>query len=94
MRIIKTHYLGPTDTRGSRIKADDGEGNSILQPWGHQYDSGANHHAAAQALIAKMRWPVEIQAYGTYKNDFYFVLKPKRATVTDDERDALLTEDV
>ena len=28
MKAIETRYIGPTDYKGARIKADDGDGNT------------------------------------------------------------------
>lgn len=55
MQAIKTAYLGPTNVRGSRIKATCGAGAVILN-WEHSLNSERNHMAAAQALIQKLGW--------------------------------------
>jgi len=54
MKSVETRYLGPTNYRGSRIKATDGDGNSITV----SYDYGAHepHDIAAQAFLDKMGW--------------------------------------
>lgn len=57
MKAIKTTYHGPTDTRGSRIIADDGDGNRVTVPYPHERSSGADAHSvAALALCVKMGW--------------------------------------
>lgn len=53
--VILTKYLGPTNTRGSRVKATTGSGASITIPWDHELDADQNHAAAAMALITH-RW--------------------------------------
>lgn len=53
--VILTKYLGPTNTRGSRVKATSGSGVSVVLPWDHELDSDQNHAAAAMALCAS-RW--------------------------------------
>lgn len=54
MKAILTKYHGPTNTRGSRISASDGDGNRVTVP----YDRAARypHDAAALALCAKLGW--------------------------------------
>ncbi len=49
MKAIRTKYFGPTDTRGARFQADDGEGNRVTVSYDYALDSGANHGAAAHA---------------------------------------------
>lgn len=56
MQCIKTKYLGPTNMRGSRVKASTTNGISITLGWQHEYDSEQNHAAAAWALASKMNW--------------------------------------
>jgi hypothetical protein len=52
--VILTRYLGPTNTRGSRVKAKSGSGASITVGWDHELDSDQNHAAAAIALAVKI----------------------------------------
>ena len=52
MRAIVTRFLGPTDHRGSRIKADDGD-QSVTRSYDHTLNSIDNHEAAALALRKK-----------------------------------------
>ena len=56
MKAIMTKYIGPTDRRGSRIKATDSDGNSIMLPYDSALDTEGNHNAAAKALRDKMGW--------------------------------------
>ena len=55
LQAITTKYIGPTNTKGSRIKASCAAGSLTVH-----YDDGLNseeaHAAAAKALIAKMGW--------------------------------------
>lgn len=55
LQAITTKFLGPTDTRGSRVKATAGAG-SITVGWDYALNSRENHAAAAQALARKMEW--------------------------------------
>lgn len=55
MQAITTKYLGPTNHRGSRIKASAAAG-SITIAWDHALDVSANHVRAARALAEKLEW--------------------------------------
>jgi hypothetical protein len=54
-QAIKTHYLGPTNTKGGRIvaKADAGR---IVMPYKHELSILGNHVAAAKQLAEKLDW--------------------------------------
>jgi hypothetical protein len=51
MQAIITKYLGPTNTRGSRVKASCQRGSKIV-PWDHELCPDENHEAACAALCA------------------------------------------
>lgn len=55
--VIVTRYLGPTNHRGSRIKAThkrDSETTwQTTVDWDHSISAEANHQAAAQLLLGK-----------------------------------------
>ena len=55
MQAIQTRYYGPTNTRGSRIKAWASAG-SITIPYPHELSGQACHRKAAEALVAKLGW--------------------------------------
>lgn len=71
MKSIRVKFLGPTDTKGSRYVASDGDGNKITVPYNYDLDSGANCEAAAQALCDKMGWKHPSQR-GWFKQCCYF----------------------
>ena len=54
--VIITRYLGPTNCRGSRVKATHKRDSEVTWQatvsWDHALDSEANHEAAAQQLLA------------------------------------------
>ncbi len=54
-QAIVTKFIGPTNVRGSRVKATAAAGSVILQ-WDHSLNSEDNHAAAAKALANKMGW--------------------------------------
>ena len=60
MKAISTKYLGATNYKGSRIKADDGDGNSITIGYPHEASMGCDAHSrAALALCKKMSWTAQ-----------------------------------
>jgi hypothetical protein len=54
-QAIVTRYIGPTNYRGSRVKATC-EGGSIILEWNDALNSKQNHDAAAKALANKLDW--------------------------------------
>lgn len=52
-QAIETKYIGPTDTKPGRIKAECW-GGSVTISYPHELDTDKAHAAAAQALIEKM----------------------------------------
>ena len=65
MKAIRTKYLGPTDHRGSRIKADDYEGQSVTISYPYGLSGEDCHRKAADALCVKMGWPRDLVGGGT-----------------------------
>ena len=55
MQAIITKYIGPTDYRGSRVKATCQAGSVTLN-WDDALNSEQNHDAAALALVRKLEW--------------------------------------
>jgi len=63
MRTIITHYVGPTNSRGSRIVAQvgdwkRGEPGRVSVPYYHAGNGATPHDRAASALCDKMGWGV------------------------------------
>ena len=57
MQSIHTKYSGPTNTRGSRIRAiASGGGGSVSVPYDHDLSDDGNHDEAAKKLAQKMGW--------------------------------------
>jgi hypothetical protein len=54
-QAIVTKYYGPTNFRGSRIKATAAAA-SIIMPYRHELNIEDNHAAAAELLAVKMKW--------------------------------------
>lgn len=56
IRIIRTRYHGPTDSKGSRISATDlRTGERIVRPYDHALDDVNNHNETAGALERRLR---------------------------------------
>ena len=58
MQAIQTKYFGPSNVRGSRVKATTAAG-SVTVHWDHALNAEGNHRAAAQALADKFGWSGE-----------------------------------
>lgn len=62
-QAITTKFLGPTNTRGARVKAFACKARpSITIPWEHALSSEENHRFAAQLLADKLNWTGTLQA--------------------------------
>jgi hypothetical protein len=55
MKSIETTYHGPTNTRGSRISATDGD-NRVSVSYDSALSSEENHQKAAMELRTKLEW--------------------------------------
>lgn len=56
--MIQTKFLGPTNTKGSRIRAWARDGFSLTIPYPHELTGLACHYYAAQQMIErhKLDW--------------------------------------
>lgn len=73
MKAISTKYYGPTNTRGSRIKASDSDNNNATVSYNYALNSEDNHIAAAMALCNKMGWSDSTLHGGHTKTGMVFV---------------------
>lgn len=55
LQSIQTKFLGPTNTKGARVKAFSVHG-SVTIHWNYSKNVIENHIAAAEALAAKHDW--------------------------------------
>lgn len=69
-QAIETRYLGPTNTKGGRIKATAWAG-SVTIGYDHALNTEGAHKAAADALIAKMGWTGTFAQGGNAKGNGY-----------------------
>lgn len=72
MKAIETHYLGPTNTKGTRIVAHDGDNNRIVVDYTATLTLTESYRAAAEALCNKMGWKGELVG-GATKRGYTFV---------------------
>ena len=54
MKAIRTKYYGPTNTRGSRIKVTDDDGNTKW--YSYSYSAAEPHIVAAESFLKAMSW--------------------------------------
>lgn len=54
-QAIMTKFLGPTNYRGSRVKAWCDAGQITLN-WDHEIGVDENHYKAAMTLVYKLKW--------------------------------------
>jgi len=80
---IRTRYHGPTNTRGSRFVATDGE-NRVTVPYDYSCGSTENHCIAAHAFLAKYNlYETKLVTNALcFDNDFYWtweITGPRKA---------------
>lgn len=67
-QAIETRYLGPTNHRGSRVKASAQAGSVIIH-WDDALNTDDNHEAAAMALCRKYGWKGSLIGGGNTRGD-------------------------
>jgi hypothetical protein len=72
MQAILTHYVGPSNVRGSRYIATNADGKRAIVSADHALDSFHNHARAAKALADKLDWHGVMEA-GATKRGYAFV---------------------
>jgi hypothetical protein len=71
---ITTKYFGPTDTKGSRIKATFNDtGDSITIPYPYDLSGMAVHHKAAEALVTKHGIIFDKYVVASLNNGYIFI---------------------
>lgn len=72
-QAIETHYVGPTNHRGSRIIATSEGGHKLTYHWEYSLGIEANHYAAAQAFCNQLEWGT-IKAGGSTKRGYAWIM--------------------
>lgn len=73
MQAIITKYLGPTNTKGSRIKASCAAG-SVTIDYPDELSGIDCHAKAAYALLAKMHWGYKLVGGQLPSQEYAFVM--------------------
>lgn len=77
-QAIVTKYLGPTNTKGTRVKATC-FGGSITISWDYSLESEYNHKHAALILAKKMGWKQKGKSFnflgGSLPKGYVFIQK-------------------
>jgi hypothetical protein len=73
-QYITTKTLGPTNTKGTRVKASASYAKCTKTlPWDYALDADKNHGAAAKALAESLNWPGRLVAgHGPDGNVYVF----------------------
>ncbi len=82
-QAITTKYLGPSNVRGSRVKATAAAGSVTLH-WDHSLNPEANHREAAAALAIKYGWDGRWHGGCNHDGQYVFVVE------TGDKRDGFM----
>ncbi len=72
MQTITTKYLGPTNYRGSRIKASTTTGVCITRPFNHVHSGVKVHAVVAMELAKSLGWQGQMIA-GDTQTGYVFV---------------------
>lgn len=62
-QAIITKYVGPTDTRGSRIRCTANAGSRTFD-WDHALDPEDNHRVAALSYASELGWLARNSIHG------------------------------
>jgi hypothetical protein len=77
MQAILTHFVGPSNVKGSRYIATNADGKRAIVATDHALDSFGNHWRAAEALCIKLGWHGIMQSGATARGyAFVFVSDP------------------
>ena len=68
---IETHYIGPSNFRGSRIVATTANGHRVVLSCADSLSSEDNHDRAALALAKQMGWHGKLARGGTKRGNAY-----------------------
>jgi hypothetical protein len=74
MIAIQTKYIGPTNTKGGRIKAWTSNGHSATISFPHEYSHEQCHFQAVKALVEKYKvdWDLSDMRYGGTEDGYVF----------------------
>ena len=70
LQAINTKYLGPSNVRGSRVKATAAAGTKTIE-WDDALTAARNHERAAHELARKFKWNPRALVGGGLKDGSY-----------------------
>ena len=79
MQAITVKYLGPTNSRGARVKASGGTGNVTL-PFRHDQDMRQNVAAAVDELLLRNGWLSYSYVLGVLSDGTYAAVLSDKST--------------
>jgi hypothetical protein len=79
VQAIATHYLGPTDKRGSRIVARAAAGRIVVS-YDPRHGVERNHAAAARKLAERFGWAGRYEQGGAPDDSGYVFVQPDPAS--------------
>ena len=74
MKAIYTKYIGPTNTKGARIKAYTLDGHTVSIPYPYYLSHEAVHYEAVKALVLrhKLDWNISEMRFGDAPSGYVF----------------------
>ncbi len=79
MKMIRVRFSGPTDTRGARWVASDGD-NRLMGSYDHVNADGEDGRLSLARAFAEKFWRLhgrKIEYLGSFKNEEYFGIKER-----------------
>ncbi len=80
MKAIQVKYVGPTDTRGARLKVCADGVRSIVLPYSHELSHEQMRADAARAMCAKYGWRGTLHGGAMADGSSVFVFEDARNT--------------
>ena len=78
LQTIKVKYLGPTNSRGARVKASTAHGDSVTLDYDYGLNGSQNFDNAALKLATNLGWTLNCNLIGgCFGNDYFYNLVPK-----------------
>lgn len=84
VKIIKTKYIGPTNYKGSRVKAIADCGTSVTESYKSELNADENALSVAQALVNKLAMRGQkltgrydtftIDGIGSFNGEYFFTI--------------------
>ena len=79
-KAITVKYLGPTETRGARVKASAGGRGNVTLPFRHDLSMEQNVAAAVDELLLRYEWLSYSYALGALSDGTYVAVLSDTST--------------